>query len=261
MTRSPTKMDNTPINKLKCLPKEFDPRSPTFDFDRTPIMIIESPNSASSSCSQDVSFKSLLDASYDSFDISRDDPSPIVSSLSLDIETSYNVDMDCEKEKQTAEKLIPEDTKMTIDNEPTIPSPVPQETEQPITQQASPAKLIPTPKEESAALAAKKIIFSPSMAVSSPQKRNASFTCHMDCDNDQENAQQPMKVRSPRTPLAMLSNQSNSPINILRAKQWKDMKEEREKLGLVKSENALPPFKVTPSSVPAKIPARRRPLV
>lgn len=45
-----------------------------------------------------MSFKSVLEASYDSFDISREDPSPVVSSLSLDIETSCNLDSEFDKE-------------------------------------------------------------------------------------------------------------------------------------------------------------------
>lgn len=67
------------------------------------------------------------------------------------------------------------------------------------------------------------------------------------------------QTKSPRTPLASLNKQSDSPLNILRAKQWKDFHQEREKRGLLESENVLPPIKFTSTSVPAKRPVRRRP--
>lgn len=260
-------MENTPVHKVKCLPKEFDPRSPTIDFDRTPILINDSSySSISSPNDQDMSFKSVLEASYDSFDISREDPSPVVSSLSLDIETSCNLDSEFDKEiLPTAFKSMPEDTQL-ITTEISNISITASQVEEKCLDSISPATPVSAP-------AAKRIIFSPSMNSNSPQKKlspmmktkkNASFTCHVDCDEaagDQENAQQAVKVRTPRTPLASLNNQSNSPLNILRSKQWKDFQEEREKLGLAKSENSLPPFKTAPSSVPAKMPLRRRPLV
>ncbi|KAI5755292.1 hypothetical protein M8J77_015731 [Diaphorina citri] len=220
-------------------------------------------SSCSSTSSQNASFKSVLDESYDSFDMnqSREDPSPVISQLSLEIETSCSVDMESCSDSQN-NRILPGEPQM-INNEPALM--ISEPTKAPSPQVVQPSVNVALPREVTkAARAAKKIVFSPSMVTHSPQKINTSFTCHMDCDDpasDQENVQQPPKVRSPRTPLAMINKQSNSPLNILRAKQWKDFQEEREKRGLMDSENALPPFKVTASSVPAKVPVRRRPLV
>ncbi|KAL1465222.1 hypothetical protein WDU94_004809 [Cyamophila willieti] len=266
-------MENTPVNKLRCLSKEFDPRSPTIDFNRTPIMVVDSPSSYGSSNSQDVSFKSVLDESYDSFDLnlSREDPSPIVSQLSLEIESSCNLDTECDIISQDTNQILPHDS--TVGSQPKLISIISEEPKQqaPSTPQVESPQVENIPSPKVTAPAAKKIIFSPSMTknsprkvlvTSSPCKVNSSFTCHMDDENiaDQGSPQQSAKVQSPRTPLGLINKQSNSPLNILRAKQWKDFQEEREKRGL-NSENVLPPFKVTATSVPAKIPVRRRPLI
>ncbi|KAI5750593.1 hypothetical protein M8J76_016930 [Diaphorina citri] len=170
-------------------------------------------SSCSSTSSQNASFKSVLDESYDSFVMnqSREDPSPVISQLSLEIETSCSVDMESCSDSQN-NRILPGEPQV-INNEPAL------------------------------------MISEPTKAPS-PQVVQPSV-----------NVALPREVRSPRTPLAMINKQSNSPLNILRAKQWKDFQEEREKRGLMDSENALPPFKVTASSVPAKVPVRRRPLV
>uniref|UniRef100_A0A8D8PRH4 Uncharacterized protein n=1 Tax=Cacopsylla melanoneura TaxID=428564 RepID=A0A8D8PRH4_9HEMI len=198
-------MEKTPVNKLRCLPKEFDPRSPTIDFNRTPIMVVDSPSSYGSSTSQNVSFKSVLDESYDSFDLnlSREDPSPIVSQLSLEIETSCNLDTECDSNSQDTNQISPDN--YTVDSKPKLISIITEEpkkqapstpgVESPQVENITSAKV-----SEKAAPAAKKIIFSPSMAkncsnkmvTSSPCKVNTSFTCHMDDENmaDQGSPQQ-----------------------------------------------------------------------
>lgn len=267
---------STPGNKKIVLPKECDPRSPTNDFDRTPILIdISSSTSSSSNSGQNVSFKSVLESTFDSFDMSipREDPSPVVSEFSLDSERSNT--MDVEYNQAAPDGIVnPQQSQqpeqiMNVETKESHVSPLNDNFKSPSNEKMNRA-VLPSYTEtltSTPEIASKKIIFSPSMAMSSPKRSsiNSSFTFHMDDEatpTDKENSPQPA-LNSPtkvRTPLAYLNQQSNSPLNILRAKQWKGIQEEREKLGLhMDNENILPPFRTTTSSVPAKKPVKRRP--
>ncbi|CAH0388244.1 unnamed protein product [Bemisia tabaci] len=236
---STTDCNHTPKNLLRRLDSDLDPRSPTIGIARTPIFVENFDDSMSTLASSDsplsMEYEDANSASKSDTSISCTDPSMIISELNFSEEESV----------PSSKAPLPEEKEMEI-TPPTPSTPVSvylddKDVEIPSSDSKAEVVTTPEPKHAPKSVSLTPVSSNPNDPLFDVRKKLFNAT------------------RMGRKPLENVQNTA-SPQQILRAKQWRDFQEERVKRGIMLDENTPPPKFDGCASAPGKLATRRRPL-